>query len=726
MLWAISNLGISNIINAGGGDHLRLKITRFATGSGGGYTPLASMNALQGTENYTGSLNSYTTQGTNISVFKFIIPGSEPQFDFGEVALYADVGAGEFMFALGVTDDTVTKRLGTQADIYTLLSYNNLSASISFSSNTVTLPVLADSTMLPRLADTTIEQYLMRFRDYGNENGVAMIVKGGGSPRWMVEGFHEIGPLSPVVISGNQVELNISDCDYIPESSLGGTGLILQFIKTGANSDTIIREVVSTYRVGVQVILDYDTVNSAPDLTYDVYLYVSKSYDAIGEWITDFNLAKTAGVKYRFGPGTSNSPFNGYGTLTVSGIPPSSLTHEVVAIDGSLHTRAFDGATWTNWNSYLHTTPEQSFVADLVLQGYNSGSNYQLRVRPVNGGKVLINGVMRTITATPYPELVVNGYNWDKLYNVYLYWNTGALPPRLDLLVEEVDTTNYYNTFQPKRDANGIVVRSSSNGTVYHPEYLFIGLMYKNDNLRETVYKNMSRLYVRSYYNDYGTSSHGVDTTVWTEVNQPQRNNIVRTTARLRANTAGGPVNSGGAATATPWGVGSNGDVPYNGSLSYPTNCVIPTSTDLVLGTLLFPGDILNVTGVFDQDTFSNGVREFGIRVWNTPVIVASHSNVNIPVTSTNFQTIALEYVRTNIVGDNSSPVDQHKFPLAIDSWYYSDTGFDSYAGNAHGSFVVFDAIWSIATCYGKSETSITRLSIKNVPGRLANPEILY
>ena len=145
MLWVISDLGISNIINAGLGDHLRLKITRFAAGDGGGYTPLSTMTALQGSEVYTGPLNSYTTQSGDTSVFKFIIPGSGPQFDFGELAIYADVGSGEFLFALGVTGNTVTKRSGTQVDIYTLLTYNSLSASIAFSSNTVTLPVLADS-----------------------------------------------------------------------------------------------------------------------------------------------------------------------------------------------------------------------------------------------------------------------------------------------------------------------------------------------------------------------------------------------------------------------------------------------------------------------------------------------------------------------------------------------------------------------------------------------------
>ena len=369
MLWAISNLGINNIINAGGGDHLRLKITRFAAGTGAGYTPLATMTALQGTEVYTGSLNSYTTQDGDTSVFKFVIPGSVPEFTFGELAIYADVGAGEFMFAIGVTDSTVTKKLGTGADIYTLLTYNNLSASISFSSNTVTLPVLADTTLLPRMADTTIEQYLVRVNDYGNTNGVVMVAKGGGTNRWMVEGYHEVGGSTPTSISSTQVVMDVSGCDFILENNPGNSGLMLQFYKPGANSHTIMREVTSTSRVGETLTLGYDQVLSAPDITYSVYLYVSKSFDNTGTWVNNLNDAKTAGLRYRYDPSpiSTNAPNLLGGVLTVGGLPPLSLTQMALDTAGGIHTRYFDGSVWTGWKTYLYYAPDNTHVNDVIL-----------------------------------------------------------------------------------------------------------------------------------------------------------------------------------------------------------------------------------------------------------------------------------------------------------------------------------------------------------------------
>jgi hypothetical protein len=253
---------------------------------------------------------------------------------------------------------------------------------------------------------------------------------------------------------------------------------------------------------------------------------------------------------------------------------------------------------------------------DVMLEpGVVSGNTTNIVIRPMRSGKIWVGGKNHLF---PTIEIVnITGFESRTLLSIFLHWNG------TDLTYEIYPITDM--TSLPRKNSTGLVVKYDRTTGVFDDSYTFLGHAYRNtsDGTAATYdtyswydpsyYKNMAKLYVRSYYNDVGTTANGFITpsTPWHTESRPHtRNGRPHNTARLLGydhNGTSGPISD--------WGVGSEDQfIPLQSNVASPNiTTPVPSHPDLILGYIVWPFETLRVRGQFNYGiTASYG--QIGIR----------------------------------------------------------------------------------------------------------------
>ena len=353
----------------------------------------------------------------------------------------------------------------------------------------------------------------------------------------------------------------------------------------------------------------------------------------------------------------------------------------------------------------------------VILIANANGVSSRVKVSPFKSGKVVIQGTEYTLDPAGY-NIDTNALTINRMHAVYLV--PGA--PYAGVVYEVVpDLTSQSGYFPGYNPAVGQTVRISNLG-VWSNDHLFVGHIYVNVWVSTSAYYNMAQVYVRSYYNDYGTASSVFNNnadpaqTVWDSVGftVSQKNGRINNEARLLTSSL-----TGEPYATNSWGYGSTtGDYPSTTATLYASH--IPPSTDLVLGTIMWPFETVEVTGSFDAYislTSGSGTLPLALRAWS-PLGLISHppGGVGVPVTSSSIYAtcMAMQWI-TNT--DASYTSYSRNITTVSSQWRTDNVPGNTSAYRAQ--FQIFDMIWhSGITCYGRAD-GCTRFYLKNEINRV-------
>lgn len=332
-------------------------------------------------------------------------------------------------------------------------------------------------------------------------------------------------------------------------------------------------------------------------------------------------------------------------------------------------------------------TEVRPFEANCRLSANFTGT--QLELTAVNGGLVVVGGTPFFITSPII--LPIAAYLNNEVHFVYLYASGGTL-----LLEAGIGSIN-----QPlKYSATGVAIKGGTDGT-----RLFVGTFFKNALLPNNLYFNMANLYVRSYYNDCGTISCGMNNSVFVEPGVINRGGRPYSIARLRAST-------GGHSAGVQFGFGGqNSDYPYN-TATHQVNCIQPNSTDLVLGFLAWPSEMVNISSLLCTNSNLQGLNRIAIRDWNVNYLTLNRVNPNVAVTPAELQTQVLPMCKLQTEGDNSDQVGANRMSVPLSGIYNVDGLFDG--DGFTPSFHIVDLVWEGVTANGLSNGERTQVSVQH------------
>lgn len=146
----ITSAGHAAIISASTGGFL-LSITEFAVGDGQGFTPMASMTTLHGTELYRGTITNVQAIATDTIQYVCEVPDSVPApgttIDISEIGIYTDTG---ILFAIGEIQPYHIKQNGVIFRIIPTVNLSNCTDVLEVNINThMSLPYVPRLTALP-------------------------------------------------------------------------------------------------------------------------------------------------------------------------------------------------------------------------------------------------------------------------------------------------------------------------------------------------------------------------------------------------------------------------------------------------------------------------------------------------------------------------------------------------------------------------------------------------
>jgi hypothetical protein len=335
------------------------------------------------------------------------------------------------------------------------------------------------------------------------------------------------------------------------------------------------------------------------------------------------------------------------------------------------------------------------FACDVQLRTWFQADPTKIGIYPINGGVVVIQGTPYVLAA-PIQFAVSSIPANDVPCAVYLHAVGGVLQHTLEAMPAG-GTNAVYAT------ADGIAVRRS--GGVLMPDYLFIGVVYKNTILDPNVYANIASVYSRSFYHDMGTTGAGyAEPTKRWDAPYFYSRELGPQIARMRSPSVL-------AGNGSNWGPGVNAnDLPHNG-ITYASNCTVPPSTNLVLGALTFPYEQLVIDAQFDAYVDNTGTGVCGVRNWNMTLVRANPPGAGNPVPSAHLQTVLLEFsVLTNAV--SGSAASYGRTTETVRPTWHAEGGFGD---NYIPQFEVFDMVWnSNLYVYGESAPSSTRMRIEH------------
>ena len=382
-----------------------------------------------------------------------------------------------------------------------------------------------------------------------------------------------------------------------------------------------------------------------------------------------------------------------------------------------------------SWQDPVTPTPTVTPASDnpgVILIANANGISSRVKVSPFKSGKVVIQGTEYTLDPAGY-NIDTNALTINRMHAVYLVPGAPYAGMVCEIMPDNSTSQSGYvpaydNTYRQTLRMHNVTAAMSQ-------DHLFVGHIYINVWVSTLAYYNMAQVYVRSYYNDYGTASSVFNNnadpalTVWDSpaFTISQKDGRVNNEARMKTGVVGVPW------AANTWGYGSTPadfPKPSSGVSLYASH--VPPSTDLVLGTILWPHEIVEVTGVFDayiSQGPGNPLRVTAIRAWDQASLINNPPapiTVGLPVTSSSIYATCIAFQPISNSDDANGSYSRNATTLT-GKWRYDNSVWFSNPYTAR--FQIFDMIWQdYIMAYGFTDPGCTRLSITHQTNRVPMP----